>query len=47
VEGTGLIGATGYYHILAIPHQHTNELISTGVLDFNLDGSYSAATLQL
>jgi hypothetical protein len=27
VEGNGLIGATGYYHILAIPHYPMNELL--------------------
>jgi hypothetical protein len=27
----GLIGATGYHHILAMPHQPMNELV-------NLDG---------
>jgi hypothetical protein len=25
VEGNGLIGATGDYHILGIPHQRINE----------------------
>jgi hypothetical protein len=28
VEGNGLVGVTGSYHILAIPHQPTNALIS-------------------
>jgi hypothetical protein len=28
VEGDGLIGASGCHHILAIPHQLTNELMS-------------------
>jgi hypothetical protein len=28
VEQNSLIGAPGHYHILAIPHQPTNELAS-------------------
>jgi hypothetical protein len=27
VVGNGLIGATGYYHILVIPHQPMNEFV--------------------
>jgi hypothetical protein len=27
VEGNGLIGAAGYYHILGIPHWLTNEFV--------------------
>jgi hypothetical protein len=27
VEQNSLVGATGYYHVLAIPHQPTNELM--------------------
>jgi hypothetical protein len=27
VERNGLIGATGYYHILVIPQQRTNEVV--------------------
>jgi hypothetical protein len=35
----GLIGVTGYYNILAISHQPTNEFMSPDNLYSNLDGS--------
>jgi hypothetical protein len=34
VEGSGLIGGTGYSHTLAIPHEPTNELINSDSLGF-------------
>jgi hypothetical protein len=28
VAQNNLIGAPGYHHVLAIPHQHTNKLVT-------------------
>jgi hypothetical protein len=44
VEGNGLIGADGYYHILVILHQPTNEFIIPNSLYSNSDATYSAVT---
>lgn len=34
VERNDLIGATGYYNVLAIPHQPTNKLVNTDSFGF-------------
>jgi hypothetical protein len=42
VEGNDLIGATGYYHILVIPHQPKNEFIIPNSLHYSLNAIYNA-----
>jgi hypothetical protein len=48
VNGNGLIGASGYSHILAISHQPMEELVDPDtVLHSDLYENYSSTTGQI
>jgi hypothetical protein len=47
MERNSLIGATGYYYVLSIPHQPTNELVSRDGFGFDLHDSYNARQLPI
>jgi hypothetical protein len=34
VDGNSLIGVLGYYHILPVPHQPTDELVNPSMFAF-------------